>query len=338
MIISRAPLRISFVGGGTDLAAFYRISPGRVISTSIDKYVYVAINPTPLINKVTARYSVVEGVNHARELKNDRIREALLDLGIENNIEVGTFSHLPVGTGLGASSSFAVALMKGLYACLGKRIDRKEAAELACRLEIQLVKEPIGKQDQYATAFGGFNIFQFNPDESVDVEPVLLDYKKRLDLEDHIILFFTGITRAASDVLVEQKANVSEKINTLKEMADSVLPFKERLLAGDFKGMGEMLHQGWLKKKTLASKVSNKIIDEFYDAGMNYGAWGGKILGAGGGGCILFLAPLEKKEAIKEALKDIANKNNLNDFKEVPVRFMQSGVEILSTDGININH
>jgi D-glycero-alpha-D-manno-heptose-7-phosphate kinase len=337
MIILRAPLRISFVGGGTDISDFYKMSPGRVISTTIDKYVYVVINSTPLIKKVTVRYSVGESVDFAKELKNDRVREALLDLGIENNIEIGTFSHLPVGTGLGGSSSFSVALMKGLYAVLGKRIDKREAAEAACRLEIDLVKEPIGKQDQYAAAFGGFNVFQFNSDETVNVEPVLLDYKKRLGLEDHMILFFTGITRSASNVLIEQKANTSQKIDTLKEMADSVFLFRERLLSGDFKSIGEMLHQGWMKKKSLASKISNNSIDEMYNAGIASGAWGGKVLGAGGGGCILFIVSPEKKEAIRQSLKVVAHKNGLGDFKEVPVKFTQAGVEILSVEGVQIN-
>lgn len=333
MIILRAPLRISFVGGGTDLSAFYSVSPGRVLSSTIDKYVYVVINSTPLIKKVTVRYSIGEIVDSVKDLKNDRVREALLDLGIENNIEIGTFSHLPVGTGLGGSSSFSVALMKGLNAVLNKRIDQKEAAEAACRLEIQLVKEPIGKQDQYASAFGGFNIFQFNADESVDIDPVFLDYKKQLGLENHTVLFFTGITRLASKVLTEQRANTLQKIDTLKEMADSVFPFKESLLSGDFKGIGEILHRGWLRKKSLASQVSNSIIDEMYDAGMNNGAWGGKVLGAGGGGCVLFIAPPDKHDIINTALKAIADKNNLNDFKRVPVKFTQSGVEILSVKG-----
>lgn len=333
MIIVRAPLRISFVGGGSDLPDFYRFHPGRVISTAIDKYVYVVVNRTPLMPKVSARYSTGEIVNHPSELKNDRIRAALLDLGIYNNIEIGTFSHLPGNTGLGSSSSFSVALMQGLYASLGKKINRQEAAEAACRLEIELLKEPIGKQDQYASAFGGFNVLQFNSDGSVDVDPVLLDYKKRLDLESHLLVFFTGIKRQASSVLIEQKANISKKSDTLQEMANLVPIFKEYLIKGDFKALGEILHQNWLKKKTLASNVSNALIDEFYDTGISNGAWGGKILGAGGGGCILFLAPLERKPAIREAFKRIAEKNHLNDYVEIPIKISQLGVgNIVNTD------
>ncbi len=329
MIVVRAPLRISFVGGGTDLPDFYRQRPGRVVSTAIDKFVYVVINRTPLIPKISARYSVSETVNHPSELQHTRIRAALTDLGIEKGLEIGSFASLPAKTGLGSSSSFSVALMKGLHAFLGRKLDNQEAAETASRLEIELVGEPIGKQDQYAAAFGGFNVFQFNPDDSVEVEPVLLDYKKRLGLEDSLLLFFTGLTRPASSILTEQKANIDKKFETLKEMATSVHDFKERLLAGDFRGLGEMLHQGWLRKKSLASGVSSGQLDQLYEVGMANGAWGGKVLGAGGGGCLMFLAPLEKKKTIIEALKNKAAELGLQESRLIPVKFIQSGAEIL---------
>lgn len=333
MIIARTPLRISFIGGGTDLPDFYRISPGRVISATIDQYVYTVVNRTPLIKKISARYAVTELVNHPIELKNDRIREALLDLGILSGIEVGTFSHLPGGTGLGSSSSFSVGLMKALYASQGRKIDNREAAEAASRLEIELVGEPIGKQDQYAAAFGGFNIFQFNPDGSVDVTPLLLDYKRKLDLEDHILMFFTGITRAASSVLIEQKANITNKFETLQEMANAVLRFRDLLVVGDFEGLGNMLHDHWLKKKSLAHGISNPVIDDLYQSGTDSGAWGGKVVGAGGGGCLLFLADPAKKNAIREAMGRAAERNGLEYFNEIPVKFVQSGVEIIVNTG-----
>lgn len=333
MIIVRAPLRISFVGGGTDLHAFCRHSTGRVISVAIDKYVYVSINPLPLIKKVVARYSAFEVANHAGELKNDRIRAALLDLGIHNSIDITTFSHVPVKTGLGSSSSFSVALMKGLYAYLGKRIDEKEAAEAACRLEIDVLKQPIGKQDQYAAAYGGLNILQFNADRSVDVEPVFLDYKRRSDFENHILLFFTGITREASSVLTEQKAKTKHNLATLKQMAKQPLEFRDLLLDGDFKAMGELLHKGWLKKKTLASNISNPAIDTLYEIALKNGAWGGKILGAGGGGCLLMIADPKRKQKVIDALKACSLNNKLDDAGELPIKFVQSGVEIVSTSG-----
>jgi len=329
MILVRAPLRISFIGGGTDLPDFYRRSPGRVISTAINKFVYIVINRTPLVDKVSARYSKSETVNHPSELEHTRIKAALLDMGIHKGIEIASFAALPARTGLGSSSSFSVALVKGLHAFLGKKIDKYEAAEAASRLEIELVGEPIGKQDQYAASFGGINLFQFNPDDSVEVDPVFLDYKKRLVLEDHLLVFFTGITRSASSVLTEQKSNIDRKFDTLKAMADDVYEFKDRLLAGDFKGLGEMLHQAWLKKKSLASNVSNSIIDDFYNAGMESGAWGGKVLGAGGGGCVMFLAPLENKDKVRMSVKRVAETHNLSEFCEIPVQFVQCGTEVL---------
>lgn len=330
MIIVRAPLRISFVGGGTDLADFYHLYPGKVISATIDKYVYAVINPASLLKGISVRYSIIENVEKVKDLKNDRIREVMLDLAIEDNMEIGIFSHLPVGTGLGGSSAFTVALIKGLSTYLGKRLDKKELAEAACKIEIDLIKEPIGKQDQYATAFGGFNIFQFNSNETVDVEPILLDYKKRIDLEKHMLLFFTGITRQTSSVLTEQKSNIPGKLETLKSMTELVDVFKKNLLRGNFEALGKLLHENWLKKKKLASKVSNQIIDRLYEAGIKNGAWGGKVLGAGGGGCILFLSPINKKNEIRKALENVAKKYNLEDSKEIPVKFVQSGVEIIS--------
>lgn len=329
MIVVRAPLRLSFVGGGTDLPDFYRLHAGRVISATIDKYVYLVINRTPLIDKVSARYSLSETVDHPGSLQHTRIRAALLDMGIHKNIEIGSFASLPAKTGLGSSSSFSVALIKGLHAFQNKKIDSREAAEKAARLEIDLLGEPIGKQDQYAAAFGGFNIFQFNADGSVAVEPVLLDYKTRLGLEDHLLLFFTGITRAASSVLTEQKANIGAKLETLKAMSASVPEFSSRLLKGDFEGLGKMLHEAWLSKKGLASNVSNNTIDSFYAAAIKAGAWGGKVAGAGGGGCLVFLAPHERKERIRAAVAEVAKAHALQEFREIPVQFVQSGTEVL---------
>jgi D-glycero-alpha-D-manno-heptose-7-phosphate kinase len=339
MIVVRAPMRISFVGGGTDLLDFCRRSPGAVLSTAIDKFVYVVINRTPLIDKVSARYSISETVDSVSDLQHTRIRAALQDLGIEKGLEIASFASLPAKTGIGSSSSFSVALMKGLNAYLGRHIGAREAAEAASRLEIDLLGEPIGKQDQYAAAFGGFNIFRFHGDGTVDVEPVLLDYKKRSGLEQHTLVFFTGITRFASSVLTEQRSNIDQKFDTLKEMAAMVPDFRDRLVAGDFKALGEMLHEGWVRKRQLASGVSSSTIDGLYEAGMRSGAWGGKVLGAGGGGCLLLIAPPERKECVRKAVWEAARAASLNDFKDIPVKFVQSGAEALyqNTDSVVSN-
>lgn len=330
MIIVRVPLRISFVGGGSDLPDFYHITPGKVISSTIDKYVYIAINPAPLLRGITARYAITETVKDVKDLKNDRIREVMLDLGVKDNMEIGIFSQMPVGTGLGGSSSFTVGLIKGLSTYLGKRLDKGEIAEAASKIEINRLNEPIGKQDQYAASFGGFNVFRFNTDETVDVDPILLDFKNRIDLENHMIMFFTGITRKASSVLSEQKSNTENKVDTLRSMTELVEVFRNKLMGGDFKALGQLLQKNWLMKKELASKVSNETIDKLYESGIKTGAWGGKVLGAGGGGCILFLAPLSKKDEIRKAMEKQSKQCKLDDFKEIPIKFVQSGVEIVS--------
>jgi D-glycero-alpha-D-manno-heptose-7-phosphate kinase len=329
MIVARAPLRISFVGGGTDLPDFYRRRAGQVVSTTIDKFIYVVLNRTPMVPKVSAKYSMSETVAHPSELQHTRIRAALLDLGIERGIEIGSFGALPAKTGLGSSSSFSVALVKALSAYEGRGLTHAQAAESACRLEIELVGEPIGKQDQYAAAFGGFNVIQFHEDDSVNVSPVLLGYDKRLELEDHLFLVFTGLTRPAGQILREQRANIDQHFPTLCRMADAVPAFVDHLLAGRLRELGTLLHENWLLKKQLASTISNPVLDELYDAGMRHGAWGGKILGAGGGGCLLLLLAPDRRPAVRKAITGVAEKHDLTELVEIPVTFTQSGTDIL---------
>ncbi len=330
MIVVRAPLRISFVGGGTDLAAFYTKSPGRVLSAAINKYVYVTVVRTPF-KQITVRYSVGEIVTDPRDLKHDRIREALLDANITEGIEISTFSHLPGQTGLGSSSAFSVALVKALVTLAGNPASPQVCAEGACWLEIDRIGEPIGKQDQYASAFGGINIFEFRPDHSVAVEPVPLDFKKRLDFERHLLLFFTGVTRKASSVLTEQRKNTLEPkhFETLQAMAASVEPFEKALLAGDYQKLGELLHEGWQRKRSLASGVSNTTLDALYEAAQAEGAWGGKVLGAGGGGCLLFVASPEHHSRITQALEKAARAHGLHEASRIPFSFVHSGVELV---------
>lgn len=329
MIIARAPTRISFIGGGTDLPDYYQVSPGKVISTAIDKYVYVVINPVPLLHGIYARYSINENVTNVRKLKNDRIREALLDLNIKDNLEIGVFSNLPTGIGLGGSSSFSVALYKVLLTYLGIPSDKEGIAKKACFLEMNLVKQTIGKQDQYAASYGGFNIFQFLPNEDVLIDPLFLDYKTRFDLENHLILFYIGLNHVSSEILQDQKSKTKSNFALYNKMVENVDAFKEYILAKDFLKAGTLLHENWLIKKQLSSKITNSTIDQFYDTGIKHGAWGGKILGAGGGGCILFFAPVNKKGSIGYAIKSLANKLKLPKFREIPFKFVESGGEII---------
>lgn len=331
MIIVRAPMRISFVGGGTDLPDFFHNYPGQVISTAIDKFVYIVINPAPLLKGVHARYSIIESVKKPSLLKNTRIREVMMDLKVDDDLEIGTFSHLKAGVGLGGSSSFTVALIKAFSTLKGKRLDKKEIAELACKIEMTKLKEPIGKQDQYAAAMGGFNIFQFNKDDSVSVKPLHLDYKTRINFERNVLLFFTGITRSASTVLSSQKRNTKHRFEELKKMADLVPVFKRKLLEGNFEYLGNLLHQNWIEKKKLASTISSSVIDDLYDTAIKNGAFGGKVAGAGGGGCLLLIVSPRKRQQVQSKLEKLAKNLKLKDFKEVPIKFIQSGVEVVSS-------
>ncbi len=330
MLISRAPLRISFVGGGTDIKEFYDKYPGRVISVSIDKFVYTVINHAELLDKFMIKYAEVEVAKNPDDLKHTRFREAFKKLGIDKGgMEIASFADLPAKTGLGSSSSFSVALMKALHANKGKKISKQEAAEEACDLEINILKEPIGKQDQYAAAYGGFNVIQFNPDGTVDVEPVFLDFKTRSDFEDHLLLFFTGMTRAAGDVLADQKERMADNFETYKQMSDSVLEFRDKLMAGDFRGLADMMSEGWKRKKSLGTKITNNETEVLYEAAIKKGAWGGKILGAGGGGCLLFIAPPEKHEDILNELQSVVKSLNIEESREIPFKFSQTGADIL---------
>ena len=233
------------------------------------------------------------------------------------------------------SSSFSTALLLGLnYLKNEKQLDPHSLAESASHLEIELLNEPIGKQDQYATAFGGFNFFQFNPDGSVLVEPLNSDIF--FELEKHLLLFFMGTTRDASSILNDQRSKIKENFETYKKMSDSVLIFKTILQRGNIQALGEMLEQGWIHKKSLSKNISNTHIDSLYEAGKNAGAWGGKVPGAGGSGCILFIAPPKAHEAIREALFKKAEDFSLTGFREIPFRFFPCGTEICFVD--NANH
>lgn len=330
MIITRAPLRISFVGGGTDIKDFYQKYPGRVISSTIDKHVYTVINYGRLLDSFVIKYMETEKATHPSEFKHSRFRETMLRLNVvEPGLEIASFADLPGNTGLGSSSSFTVALLKAINAHHGIAINKQQAAELACEIEIDILKEPIGKQDQFAAAYGGFNVFQFNPDGTVDVDPIFIDYKVRANLEDHAVLFFTGITRSASTVLSEQKTSMADKFETYKQMSDSVLVFRDKLIAGDMRGMAEMLHEGWERKKSLSGGISTNAIDDLYTEARKLGAWGGKVLGAGGGGCLFFIAPPETHAVIGAGLRAQAEKLGMVGFKKIDFDFSQSGADVL---------
>jgi D-glycero-alpha-D-manno-heptose-7-phosphate kinase len=305
MIISRTPLRMSFVGGGSDLPQFYREYGGAVLSTTIDKYIFVTANPK-FDRGVRLAYSITEEVESAAQIQHPLVRTALKFAGIEGGIELTTVADIPSkGTGLGSSSSFAVGLLNVLYAFRERFASARILAEQACHLEIDLMSEPIGKQDQYAAAYGGLCLYEFNPDDSVIATPVIMSRQHKVELEQHIVMFYTGVTRSASAILADQaKSMISsqDKVRNMKRMVELTYVLRAALHDGDLDSFGPILHENWELKKTMAQGISNSNIDAAYAAAMAAGATGGKILGAGAGGFLIFYAPEDRHFAIEQAL------------------------------------
>ena len=290
MIITRTPFRVSFVGGGTDIKDFYRENGyGAVISTAIKQYMYIIIHPY-FHDKIRIKYSRTEDVEEVNEIKHPIVRECLRRVGIEKGVEIASFADISSGTGLGSSSAFTVGLLNALYAYKGKVIPKHQLASEACEIEIDILKEPIGKQDQFASAYGNVNYIQFNRDETVEVTPILLSETERKNIEKNLLLYYVGGQRSAREILNEQKMNLSAdagKHRYMTKMLDLVKDFKTSLANNTLDKIGELLHMGWTYKKELASGISNKPVDDLYDQSMKYGAKGGKLSGAGGTGFLL---------------------------------------------------
>ncbi|MCA3565002.1 MAG: GHMP kinase [Methylocystis sp.] len=305
MIISRTPLRMSFVGGGSDLPSFYERYGGAVLSTAIDKYVFVTCNPK-FDSGIRLAYSRTEEVPSVEKIEHRLVRETMKLLQLEGGVEITTIADVPSkGTGLGSSSSFTVGLLNVLHAFQGRYASPTTLGAQSCQVEIDLCKEPIGKQDQYAAAFGGLNLIEFQPTGRVDVTPVVMPVARRELLSNRIIAFYTGITRSASELLQVQSANVSndgDKQKTLQRMVQLTYDLKRELESGNLDSFGEILHENWELKRSLASGISNGDIDEWYDTAMRNGASGGKLLGAGTGGFMIFYADEEKHDAIVKSL------------------------------------
>ncbi len=305
MIISRTPLRMSFVGGGSDLPQFYREHGGAVLSTAIDKYIFVTIN-RKFDSGVRLAYSVTEEVEEVGQLQHALARHAMHYLGIGGGVEMTTVADIPSrGTGLGSSSSFAVGLLNVLHAYQDRFASARKLADEACHIEIDLLGEPIGKQDQYAAAFGGFGFYEFNADDTVTVSPVIMPREKRALLARRIVMFYTGVTRSASSILSEQSqaiAGSQDKIANMKRMVELTHVLRDALHRGEIDDFGQILHENWELKKTMAQGVSNAGIDAAYDAAIAAGATGGKILGAGAGGFLIFYADEIYHSAIEKAL------------------------------------
>ena len=324
MVVTRTPLRVSFAGGGTDLAAFYERDYGAVLSTAIRQYIYVTVKRHGQVfnERIRLNYSKSEQVQQIEEIENNIARACLQFLAVEPPIYISTVGDLPASTGLGGSSSFAVGLLNALHAYQGERVSAGQLAEEASYIEIEVLKEPIGKQDQYAAAFGGLNFFCFKPGGAVTVEPQRLANGTLAKLFDHILMFWTGHQRDSSSVLAEQKAKTPEKMDSLLSIRAHALQLQELLGNGscDLQVFGGILDESWQQKRRLASTITNSQIDTWYRRALDAGAWGGKLCGAGGGGFLLFIVPSERQNAVRHALADL---------KEVSVDPEAHGSQIL---------
>ena len=294
MIIARSPLRITLGGGGTDLPSYYRNHEGFLISAAIDKYVYVNVM-RPFTEGIYLKYSQLEHVDEITDVRHPIIREALHIMEFRTpQVEITTLADIPAGTGLGSSGSFTTALLKALYTHRKRHIHQEELAELACHIEIDRLREPIGKQDQYIAAIGGITCFNFRKDDKVTASPLNISMDTMFDLEDNLLLFFTGFSRSASGMLKDQKdrsqQNDTDMLNNLHYVKDLGYRSKEALESGDTHLFGELMHEHWEHKKRRSGGMSNPEIDKWYNLARENGAIGGKLVGAGGGGFLMFLA------------------------------------------------
>jgi len=294
MIITRSPLRITLGGGGTDLPSYYRQHEGFLVAAAIDKYVYVTVM-RPFTPGIYLKYSELEHVERIDQVKHRIIREALALLDFKTpQVEITTLADIPAGTGLGSSGSFTTALLKALYAHRKRLIHPGELAELACHIEIDQLQEPIGKQDQYIAAFGGITSFTYKKDDTVAAEPLRVSMDTMFDLEDNLLMFFTGYSRSASAVLRDQNTRTQQSdadmLNNLHYVKELGYRSAEALMQGKPVQFGELMHEHWEHKKRRSGGMSNPRIDEWYELGMKNGAAGGKLVGAGGGGFLMFYA------------------------------------------------
>ncbi len=303
MIITKTPFRVSFAGGGSDMAKFYEKYGGCVLSTSINKYCYLSIHPYFDARSTLLKYSENELVTDIAQIKH-RIFNCVLNAYGVSGVEISSTADVPGGTGLGSSSTFTVGLLNTIACYQGKFMSKGRLAEQACQVEIEKLGSPIGKQDQYAAAFGGLNFIRFNQDGSVSVEPIVMQPGTYKELERHLVMYYTGSTRSANSILKEQKKNIDDaaKVENLKQMCRLAEEMKVALEQNDLSSFGVLLNDGWQLKRTLASGISNPEIDQTYETAMKNGALGGKLLGAGGGGFLLFFCAPEKQEQLRIAL------------------------------------
>ena len=322
MIVTRAPYRISFFGGGSDLERFYSKYPGAVLSTSINKFTYISSHYFFDSDKIQIKYSKTETCTDIEEIEHPIVREVLRKFQIRGAIEISSNGDVAGGTGLGSSSAFTVALLMNLYTRSGRYVTPQQLAEEACDIEINRLFGPIGKQDQYASAVGGLNIIRFPKSGSAAVEPVHLEKAIYKELEQSLSMFYTGLPRATASVLSEQQSNMDnpEKLDIVRRMVDLVWVAQEALYAGELHRFGELLNLSWKMKQRLASRITNPQLQAIYDKAIDAGAVGGKLLGAGGGGFMLFYCPPENQAQLRSAMAG---------YRELPFRFDTAGAQVM---------
>jgi D-glycero-alpha-D-manno-heptose-7-phosphate kinase len=323
VIISKTPLRMSFTGGGSDMSAYYLREQGAVLSTSINKYIYVTVN-SKFDNGVRVAYSKNEEVAVVGDIEHPIVRASLNYMGIDGGVEITTVADIPAkGTGLGSSSSFTVGLLNALYAYQGRRCQKSRLAEEGCTIEIDRCGEPIGKQDQYAAAFGGLNLIEFSSDESVRTTPIICSAARIREFNSNLLVFYTGKTRSASDILRQQSQDLGhdqKKLQALKRMVAITYELRSELEHGDLEALGSFLHENWLLKKTLNKSISSSEIDAWYEIACKNGALGGKLMGAGAGGFLMFYAPAELHDKIAASLSPL---------KKIDIQFEREGSQII---------
>ena len=327
MILTKTPFRVSFAGGGSDLPEFYRRKTGAVVSCTIDKAMYIAIHPY-FHEKIRIKYSRTEDVSSVAEIEHPIVRECLNLVGIERGMEIASFADVPAGTGMGSSSAFTVGLLHALYARSGKLPSAEQLASTACEIELERVKAPIGKQDQYAAAFGGLNFIRFHQNGSVEVEPVRCAAETREALSRRLMLFYIGQEREASSILTEQSRNMAdkEKFHRVEEMVELASELRVALEKDNLNVFGEVLHRGWQLKRGVASRITNDVVEANYQLACEAGAEGGKLLGAGAGGFLLLSCRTEKQQQVREALGNL---------REMSIALISEGSQILHNDGKN---
>jgi D-glycero-alpha-D-manno-heptose-7-phosphate kinase len=324
VIITCSPLRISLGGGGTDLPSYYREHEGFLMAAAINRHVYITVHE-PFVDQVIVKYSKLESVDRASQLQHPILREALALVGIDAGIEIASVSDIPAGTGLGSSGSFTTALLRALHALKNNFVPPRELAEQACHIEIEKLGEPIGKQDQYIAAFGGVTCFTFRRDGFVDVEPLKADADTIANLEENLCLFFTGYTRDAGAILKDQDQRSKHKdqsmIDNMHLTKDLGYRSKEAFEKGDLRGFAALMHEHWLRKRSRSQGMSNDRIDQWYEIGRANGALGGKLIGAGGGGFLMFYS--EDKTRLRHAMREAG-------LREVRFGFDFQGARLLA--------